>query len=102
MYTCYEHSMYVSHIHVWVCYRYSLSLFRLLLEYSLHFDIIHQILPNRALNDALEDLLCENITKLIFSRLLKPQKCNVIAKGFRFMPLSLVRLRTFRLSTLVS
>ena len=28
--------------------------------------------------------------------------CNVIAEGFRFMPLSLVRLRTFRLSTWVS
>ena len=28
--------------------------------------------------------------------------CNVMAKGFQFMPLSLVRLRTFRLSTWVS
>ena len=28
-------------------------------------------------------------------------QCNVMAKGFRFMPLSLVRLRTFRLSTCV-
>ena len=28
--------------------------------------------------------------------------CNVMAKGFRFMPLSLVRLRTFRLITWVS
>ena len=28
--------------------------------------------------------------------------CNIMAKGFRFMPLSLVRLRTFRLSTWVS
>ena len=29
-------------------------------------------------------------------------KCYIIAEGFRFMPLSLVRLRTFRLSTWVS
>ena len=28
--------------------------------------------------------------------------CDIIAEGFRFMPLSLVRLRTFRLSTWVS
>ena len=28
--------------------------------------------------------------------------CYIIAEGFRFMPLSLVRLRTFRLSTWVS
>ena len=28
--------------------------------------------------------------------------CNIIAEGFRFMPLGLVRLRTFRLSTWVS
>ena len=28
-------------------------------------------------------------------------KCHEIAEGFRFMPLSLVRLRTFRLSTWV-
>ena len=28
--------------------------------------------------------------------------CNVMAEGFRFMPLSLVRLRAFRLSTWVS
>ena len=27
--------------------------------------------------------------------------CNVMAKGFRFMPLGLVRLRTFQLSTWV-
>ncbi len=25
--------------------------------------------------------------------------CNIMAEGFRFMPLGLVRLRTFRLST---
>ena len=25
----------------------------------------------------------------------KPWKCNIIAEGFRFMPLGLVRLRTF-------
>ena len=30
------------------------------------------------------------------------ERCNVMAKGFRFMPLSLVRLRTFQLSTWVS
>ena len=29
-------------------------------------------------------------------------KCYIIAEGFRFMPLSLVRLRTFRLGTWVS
>ena len=28
--------------------------------------------------------------------------CNIIAEGFRFMPLDLVRLRTFRLSTWVN
>ena len=28
--------------------------------------------------------------------------CNIMAEGFRFMPLGLVRLRTFRLSTWVS
>ena len=32
----------------------------------------------------------------------KERKCYGIAEGFRFMPLSLVRLRTFRLSTWVS
>ena len=31
-----------------------------------------------------------------------PQMCNIMAEGFRFMPLGLVRLRTFRLSTWVS
>ena len=35
-------------------------------------------------------------------RFLKGTKCNVMAKGFRFMPLSLVRLRTFRLCAWVS
>ena len=29
-------------------------------------------------------------------------ECNIMAKGFMFMPLSLVRLRTFWLSTWVS
>ena len=29
-------------------------------------------------------------------------ECNIMAEGFRFMPLGLVRLRTFRLSTWVS
>ena len=28
--------------------------------------------------------------------------CNIMAEGFRFMPLGLVRLRTFRLSAWVS
>ena len=32
----------------------------------------------------------------------KSQECNIIAEGFRFMPLGLVRLRTFRRSTWVS
>ena len=29
-------------------------------------------------------------------------KCNIMAEGFRFMPLGLVRLRTFRLSSWVT
>ena len=29
-------------------------------------------------------------------------ECNIMAKGFRFMPLGLVRLRTFRLSAWVT
>ena len=32
-------------------------------------------------------------------QLVATDKCYEIAEGFRFMPLSLVRLRTFRLST---
>ena len=47
------------------------------------------------------------INVLVLSRrwlmnLPKLSRCNVMAKGFRFMPLSLVRLKTFRLSTWVS
>ena len=29
-------------------------------------------------------------------------KCNIMAEGFRFMPLGLVRLRTFRLNAWVT
>ena len=36
------------------------------------------------------------------SRSAKTYICNIMAEGFRFMPLSLVRQRTFRLSTWVS
>ena len=42
--------------------------------------------------------LLECLTKENYPRNL----CNIIAKGFWFMPLGLVRLRTFRLSTWVS
>ena len=37
---------------------------------------------------------------VIIPRLNNPvwYSCNIMAEGFRFMPLSLVRLRTFRLS----
>ena len=33
---------------------------------------------------------------------LQQESCNIMAEGFRLMPLGLVRLRTFRLSTWVS
>ena len=41
-------------------------------------------------------LFCFFITSVI------PSTCNMMAEGFRFMPLVLVRLRTFRLNTWVS
>ena len=44
--------------------------------------------------------------KAVFFRIHQPEKCMtfcyIIAEGFRFMPLGLVRLGTFRLSTWVS
>ena len=42
-----------------------------------------------------------NFDTLIYIYLLR-DTCNIIAEGFRFMLLGLVRLRTFRLSTWVS
>ena len=33
---------------------------------------------------------------------MKEQACNIMAEGFRFMPLGSVRLRTFRLSVWVT
>ena len=36
------------------------------------------------------------------SLMLVQQECNIMAEGFRFMPLGLVRLRTFRLSAWVT
>ena len=61
-------------------------------------------------------ITCEKLissSKIIFYKELKNIKqtlinngfhnyCNIIAEGFRFMPLGLIRLRTFRLSTWVS
>ena len=46
-------------------------------------------------------LFAELFSALFFYSLTSSQ-CYMIAEGFRFMPLSLVRLRTFRLSTWVS
>ena len=37
-----------------------------------------------------------------FTYIMSKSNCNIMAEGFRFMPLGLVRLRTFRLSTWIS
>ena len=43
--------------------------------------------------------MCRKALYCHYSLVHSDQVCNVMAEGFRFMPLSLVRLRTFRLST---
>ena len=46
--------------------------------------------------------LSDNYLYLIGILVVSNYFCNIMAEGFRFMPLGLVRLRTFRLSTWVS
>ena len=57
------------------------------------------------------DLALNNLLRLICNKTQttgtnKPKNevslCNIMAEGFRFMPLGLVRLRTFRLSAWVT
>ena len=56
-----------------------------------------EYLSNLILLKSVSKLVCKSVYKLATHN-----PCYIIAEGFRFMPLSLIRLRTFRLSTWVS
>ena len=45
---------------------------------------------------------CQNIHIYIYDESKWINQCNIMAEGFRFMPLGLFKLRTFRLSAWVT